>query len=89
MNLPLHAQLINLFAALLLVLAFAMLTQRRILSLINLFALQGFVLVLSTSIVAGILMSGSTSHRTFRAWISRCRTQGSSSTFRTSVSSAE
>src|SRR3970040_2589321 len=52
MNLPPYAQLINLFAALLLLLAFAMLTQRRILSLINLFALQGFVLVLSTNIVA-------------------------------------
>src|SRR4030066_175612 len=48
MNLPFYAQLINLFAALLLLLAFAMLTQRRILSLINLFAAQGFVLVLST-----------------------------------------
>ena len=45
---PFYAQLINLFAALLLLLAFAMLAQRRILSLINLFALQGFVLVLST-----------------------------------------
>jgi hydrogenase-4 component E len=52
MSLPLHAQLINLFAALLLLLAFAMLTQRRIRSLINLFALQGFVLVLSTVVVA-------------------------------------
>ena len=52
MNLPLYAQLINLFAALLLLLAFAMLTQRRILSLINLFAGQGFVLVLSTLVVA-------------------------------------
>src|SRR3990172_9307967 len=51
-SLPLASQLINLFAALLLLLAFAMLTQRRILSLINLFALQGFVLVLSTGIVA-------------------------------------
>ena len=49
---PFYAQLINLFAALLLLLAFAMLTQRRILSLINLFALQGFVLVLSTAVVA-------------------------------------
>ena len=47
MDLPFHAQLINLFAALMLLLAFAMLTQRRILSLINLFAAQGFVLVLS------------------------------------------
>ena len=51
MNLPFHAQLIHLFAALLLLLAFAMLTQRRILSLINLFAAQGFVLVLSTLVV--------------------------------------
>jgi hydrogenase-4 component E len=52
MNLPLYAQFINLLAAILLLLAFAMLTQRRILSLINLFAVQGFVLVLSTTIVA-------------------------------------
>lgn len=52
MNLPFHAQLINLCAAVLLVLAFAMLTQRRILSLINLFAAQGFVLVISTLVVA-------------------------------------
>jgi hydrogenase-4 component E len=52
MNLPFYAQLINLCAALLLVLAFAMLTQRRILSLINLFAAQGFVLALSTLVVA-------------------------------------
>jgi len=52
MNLPFYAQLINLFAALLLLLAFAMLTQRRILSLINLFALQGMVLVLSTLVIA-------------------------------------
>ena len=51
-TLPLSGQLINLFAALLLLLAFAMLTQRRILSLINLFALQGLVLMLSTLVVA-------------------------------------
>lgn len=50
--LPLTGQFINLFAALMLLLAFAMLTQRRILSLINLFALQGFVLALSTAMVA-------------------------------------
>ena len=50
--LPFYAQLINLFAALLLLLAFAMLTQRRIVSLISLFAAQGFVLVLSTLVVA-------------------------------------
>jgi len=52
MNLPFYAQIINLCAALLLLLAFAMLTQRRIRSLINLFALQGMVLVLSTLVVA-------------------------------------
>jgi len=39
-------------AALLLLIAFAMLSQRRILSLIYLFAWQGFVLALSTTIVA-------------------------------------
>lgn len=45
-------QLINFLAALLLLIAFAMLSQRRILSLIYLFAWQGFVLALSTSVVA-------------------------------------
>jgi hydrogenase-4 component E len=50
-SLPLWSQLINLFAALLLLLAFAMLTQRRVLSLIRLFAAQGFVLALSTMVV--------------------------------------
>jgi len=45
-------QFINLLAALLLLIAFAMLTQRRILSLINLFAWQGGVLALSTFVVA-------------------------------------
>jgi hydrogenase-4 component E len=52
MQIPLSLQFINLLAALLLLIAFAMLTQRRILSLINLFALQGFVLALSTFVVA-------------------------------------
>ena len=52
MNLPLSSQIINLFAAILLLLSFAMLTQRRILSLINLFALQGLTLTLSTLMVA-------------------------------------
>jgi hydrogenase-4 component E len=52
MNLPFYAQLINLLAALVLLIAFAMLTQRRILSLVHLFAAQGCVLVLSTAIVA-------------------------------------
>jgi len=47
-------QVINLLAAILLLLAFAMLAQRRMLSLINLFALQGFVLFLTTSLVAAL-----------------------------------
>jgi len=47
-------QLINLFAAVLLLLAFAMLAQRRMLSLINLFAAQGFVLFLTTSLVGAV-----------------------------------
>ena len=50
--LPLHAQIINLLAAILLLLAFAMLTQRRVLSLIDLFAAQGLALAVSTGIVA-------------------------------------
>jgi hydrogenase-4 component E len=48
----LTGQIINLLAAALLLLSFAMLAQRRILSLINLFAAQGFVLTLSTAFVA-------------------------------------
>ena len=52
MNIPFASQLINMCAALLLLIAFAMLSQRRILSLINLFALQGFVLSVSTAVVA-------------------------------------
>jgi hydrogenase-4 component E len=52
MQMSFTLQFINLLAALLLLIAFAMLTQRRILSLINLFALQGFVLALSTFVVA-------------------------------------
>jgi hydrogenase-4 component E len=51
-GIPLHAQLINLFAAVLLLLAFAMLAQRRVLSLVNLFAAQGVALGISTAIVA-------------------------------------
>ena len=50
--LPIYAQLINLFAAFLLLLAFAMLAQRRVLSLVNLFAAQGVALGVSTAIVA-------------------------------------
>ena len=51
-TLPLFAQLINLFAAILLLLSFAMLAQRRVLSLIDLFAAQGLALATSTAIVA-------------------------------------
>jgi len=51
-SLPLGQQLINLFAAILLLLAFAMLAQRRVVSLVNLFAAQGLVLALSTAVVA-------------------------------------
>jgi hydrogenase-4 component E len=49
---PLYAQFINLLAAILLLLAFAMLAQRRVLTLINLFAAQGLALAISTAIVA-------------------------------------
>src|SRR6478609_9605260 len=51
-SIPIGFQLINLFAAILLLLAFAMLAQRRVVSLIDLFAAQGFVLALSTAVVA-------------------------------------
>ncbi len=49
---PLSAQLINLFAALILLLAFAMLAQRRMNSLVKLFALQGLALCLATLVAA-------------------------------------
>ena len=49
---PLYAQFINLFAAILLLLAFAMLAQRRVLTLIDLFAAQGLALAISTGVVA-------------------------------------
>ncbi len=49
---PLSLQFVNLLASLLLLIVFAMLAQRRILSLINLFAWQGAVLALSTFVVA-------------------------------------
>lgn len=45
-------QIISLLAAILLLISFAMLSQRRILSLINLFAWQGAVLSVSTATVA-------------------------------------
>jgi hydrogenase-4 component E len=44
-------QFVNLLGALLLMLAFAMISQRRIVSLIHLFTLQGATLVLSTAVV--------------------------------------
>lgn len=47
----LSSQLVNLLAALLLLLAFAMLAQRRVLSLIHLFAWQGAALAASTFVV--------------------------------------
>jgi hydrogenase-4 component E len=50
--LPLSSQLINLGAAVLLLTSFAMLSQRRIVSLVNLFAIQGAALSASTAIVA-------------------------------------
>ncbi len=50
--LPLSSQLIHLAAALLLLLSFAMLSQRRLLSLVNLYAGQGVILVGSTLVVA-------------------------------------
>jgi len=52
MSAPLSQQLVNLLAAALLLIAFAMLSQRRVLSLIRLFAWQGVALTASTLIVA-------------------------------------
>lgn len=52
MSISYTPQFVNLLAALLLLVVFAMLTQRRILSMINLFAWQGLLLTLSTAIVA-------------------------------------
>jgi hydrogenase-4 component E len=49
---PVLSQLINLLAAVLLVLSFALLSQRRVLSLIHLFTMQGVILVASTSLMA-------------------------------------
>ncbi|HZP88422.1 MAG TPA: formate hydrogenlyase [Burkholderiales bacterium] len=48
-------QVVNLLAAILLLIAFAMLAQRRLLRLIHLFALQGGVLSLNTFVVAAAL----------------------------------
>ena len=51
-TLSLSGQYIHLFASVVLLLSFAMLAQRRIRTLIHLFALQGFALVCSTTVVA-------------------------------------
>jgi len=51
-SIPLYAQLINLCAAVILLLGFAMLAQRRVIQLVDLFALQGFMLFLSTLVMA-------------------------------------
>ena len=55
MNISFANKMINLMAALLLLIAFAMLSQRRILRLIHLFAAQGLVLSLNTAIVAATI----------------------------------
>jgi hydrogenase-4 component E len=55
MNLLL-AQFINLLGAVLLLLAFAMISQRRILSLIHLFTLQGATLVIATAVVGHVTL---------------------------------
>ncbi len=52
LSLTYHLQVINLLAALLLLISFAMLSQRRIVGLITLFAWQGAALSASTAIVA-------------------------------------
>ena len=52
MSVPFSAQIVNVLAALLLLIAFAMLSQRRVLTLIKLFAWQGAALAVSTAIVA-------------------------------------
>lgn len=49
---PLDLQLLNMSAALLLLLSFAMLAQRRIVNLVNLLALQGTLLFIATLLIA-------------------------------------
>jgi len=51
MALTYHLQIVNLLAAVLLLIAFAMLSQRRIVGLITLFAWQGAALATSTAII--------------------------------------
>lgn len=50
----LSIQLVNLFAAFLLMLSFAMLAQRRVLTLVNIYALQGLTVVAATTVVAHV-----------------------------------
>ena len=52
MNIPFSLQLLNALAALLLLLSFAMLSQRRIVTLVNLLAVQGAVLCAATLLLA-------------------------------------
>jgi hydrogenase-4 component E len=65
-QIPLTLQFVNLLASMLLLIVFAMLAQRRILSLINLFALQGVILSLSTFVVA---YSTAQHHLYYSAWL--------------------
>ena len=51
-DMPWDLQLINMFAALFLLLAFAMLSQRRIVTLVNLLAFQGVLLCVATLLLA-------------------------------------
>ena len=51
-GIPFDLQLLNAFAALLLLLSFAMLSQRRIVTLVNLLALQGAMLCIATLLLA-------------------------------------
>jgi hydrogenase-4 component E len=51
-GMPFDLQLLNVCAALLLLLSFAMLAQRRIVSLVNLLAVQGAVLLIATLLLA-------------------------------------
>ena len=52
MTLSYHLQIVNLLAALLLLISFAMLSQRRVAGLITLFAWQGAALTASTALIA-------------------------------------
>mgnify|MGYP003474730701 CR=1 FL=1 len=49
---PFALQLVNALAALLLLVSFAMLSQRRVVSLVNLLALQGVILLAATLLLA-------------------------------------